>query len=96
MNNEIHIPFRTYKTFQFLKVAKSFVALLRRHWVPLGTSPSIAPDSNMRLSFILPFLAETPKEDSVGPKLVLSESSQFSPNMLSDAIVENRAKFQAI
>lgn len=88
MNNEIHIPFRIYKTFQFLKVAKSFVALQRRHWVPLvNITIYIAPDSNTRLSFTLPFLAETPKEDSGGPKLVLSESSQFSPNMLSDAIV---------
>lgn len=40
------------------------------------------PNSSTMLSFTLPLPAETPEGDSVGPELVLSESPQFSPNML--------------
>lgn len=39
------------------------------------------------LSFAPLFLIETPSGDSVGPKLVLSVSSQFSSNMLYVATV---------
>jgi len=33
------------------------------------------------------FLIETPNGDSVGPKLVLSGSSQFSPKIPYDALI---------
>lgn len=39
------------------------------------------------LSFASLFLVEIPNGDSVGPKLVLLDSSQFNQNMLYDATV---------
>lgn len=67
-------------------MGKSFVALLRRHLVIRRIPPSIIPESKY-VGFAPLFLIEIPNGDSVDPKLFLSGSSQFSPNILYDALV---------